>query len=255
MEKIIFLGAGNVATQLSIALKTIGFEIIQIFSRTLESAQTLANKLNTSYTTNLSEISQDADIYFYTVNDDAIAELFQQFYLKNKISVHCAGSVDASVFRDEAENYGVFYPLQTFKIHKTADFKNIPICIEANNSATENRLLTIANLLSTKVFIVNSEQRRNLHLAGVFACNFVNYMYCISDDILKANHLSFDILKPLILQTAMNVEVNPPKAYQTGPAIRNDKKTMEMHLELLNDYPNYKKIYSFVSNCITTGEW
>jgi predicted short-subunit dehydrogenase-like oxidoreductase (DUF2520 family) len=97
---------------------------------------------------------------------------------------------------------------------------------------------------------INSLQRKHIHLAAVFACNFSNYMYSIANDILKADGISFDILNPLILECASKaLDLNPREA-QTGPAKRNDQNIIQHHLELLNNLPDYREIYEILSRQI-----
>jgi predicted short-subunit dehydrogenase-like oxidoreductase (DUF2520 family) len=147
-------------------------------------------------------------------------------------------------------NYGVFYPLQTFSKSREISFSDIPICIEANQSSTLLKLQQLAGTLSSSVHPINSEERKTLHLAAVFANNFVNHLYSIGSEILQENNLSFDLLKPLIRETAAKIETLHPLEAQTGPARRNDQGVINAQLKLLQDQPEFQKIYSFVTESI-----
>ncbi|MBE9469090.1 MAG: DUF2520 domain-containing protein [Bacteroidetes bacterium] len=245
---IVFIGAGNLATNLSIAFKKAGYSILQVYSRTEKSARELSKKINCDYTIDINKLKK-ADIYFFAVGDKVIKKLLESNNFENKFIVHTAGSVSIDVFKDKSNNYGVFYPIQTFSKERIVDFKNIPICIEANNRDSQKLLENIVNSISDDLRIINSEQRKLIHLTAVFACNFVNHLYSISSDILKKGNISFDILKPLIIETANKIIDNDPKCAQTGPAVRNDNQTIEKHLKMLND-DNLKNIYKLFSDDI-----
>ena len=247
---IVILGAGNVATHLSIALKKANFSIKCVYSKTIQAAKTLALKVDSHYTNEINQIPVEADLYIIAVKDEIIEEIIKHIKLKYGIIVHTAGSISMNVFENRFENYGVFYPLQTFSTNKDVDFKSIPICIEANTKENENALNDLAKSISDNVYIVSSEERKILHVCAVFVSNFPNFMYSIADDILEKHNLSFDILKPLILETANKVMSNKPKEVQTGPAFRKDHNTIEKHIDFLSDFEDYKKIYKLLSDKI-----
>ncbi len=248
--KIVLIGAGNVATQLGHALKNSKCTIVQVFSKHINSASRLAKLLKCDYTNSTEYLNLTADIYIIAVNDDAISTVVNQLQLKNKIVVHTSGSVEMALLKSASKNYGVFYPLQTFSIGAEVNFKTIPICIEASNSGTLIILLSLASSISNNVQKINSEQRKVIHLAAVFACNFSNHLYSIAETILASNHLSLDILKPLIEVTAKKIQHHSPAEMQTGPAIRNDKKTMNNHLTMLSEQKKYQQLYKLISKSI-----
>jgi predicted short-subunit dehydrogenase-like oxidoreductase (DUF2520 family) len=248
--KIVMIGAGNLANNLSLSLLNSGYTILQIFSRTENSAKTLASKLNTDFTNLYSKIRNNADIYFFCVKDDVIEEISKNACFKDKFLVHTSGSTDISVFSDSTSNAGVFYPLQTFSAGKLTSFENIPLCIEATNDESRTILLSIANKISKNVHLIDSEQRKYLHLAAVFACNFSNYMYFSAETLLIQKNIPLEILYPLIIETANKILYQDPKLAQTGPAIRKDIKVLTAHLDLLSSNPELKKLYSFVSDLI-----
>lgn len=250
MKKISLLGAGNVATHLGQALKVAGYEIIQVWSRSKSSAEVLANTLGSEPITDLSSLSNAADIYILSVVDDAMPELICHFPYQDKVLCHTAGSVSMEVLEGSSLSCGVFYPLQTFSKSKQVDFKSIPLFIEANNDKTQKILLELAQAISDKVSVASSEQRKYLHIAAVFACNFSNYMYSIAEKMLIENNLSFDAIRPLIMETAEKAQSFSPKNVQTGPAVRNDQQTMHAHLDLLADSPQLAQLYQQISKHI-----
>ena len=248
--KIVILGAGNLAFHLAKALTEADHEIIQVLSRTINSGHNLAKWFDAEAITSFNKIRDDADLYIIAVSDKAISQIIEGFDFTNKNVVHTAGSVPLSIFNEEHQNYGVFYPLQTFTKIRKINFKEVPVCIEASNPNFELFLTQLAEQIAGSVWKINSLQRLQLHLAAVFANNFVNHLYSISNDIISKVNIDFKILQPLILETAKKVlELNPEKA-QTGPAIRNDKESLEKHLELLSSTPEYQNIYKLITKDI-----
>lgn len=250
-ERIVMIGAGNLATQLAKALLEKGIQIQQVYSRKSESAKVLAEKIGTQFTTNLNAIVPDADLYIIAVKDSAIPEVLENLNLKNNpLIVHTAGSVSMSVLEDFSSNYGVFYPLQTFSKTRDINFETIPICIEASHPSVLMKLEQLAQKISRSVNQINSEERKTLHLAAVFVNNFVNHLYAIGAEILHDKKLDFDLLRPLIRETAEKIEQLTPFEAQTGPAKRNDQSIISAQLKMLNDQAEFQKIYSFATESI-----
>lgn len=243
MSNIVFIGSGNVATHLGKAFYNVGNNIVQVYSRNIENAKELSNVVKAIPITSLNEILLDADLYVICVTDDAIINILP--YLKNVkgLVVHTSGSVDIEIFNTNIESYGVIYPLQTFSKQSKPVFNNIPFCIEANS---DNNLLKIRKIVSSiaeNISEINSEQRMYLHLAAVFVNNFTNSIYTLASEMLGNKAISFELLKPLILETAFKVQhINPIDA-QTGPAKRNDFKIIEKHLHLLKNNEMYENLY------------
>jgi len=245
-----FIGAGNLATHLSKAFKNRGFEISQVYSRTELSAKELAATLSVNYVTSADEIDSNADIFFVALKDSAVDEVLSQINFGNKLVVHCSGSLPLSKLEKYSENIGVFYPLQTFSKSRDVNFKEIPVFIESNSAKNVEVLLQIAHEISDSVSIIDSDRRKTLHISAVFACNFVNYFYSVAADILKSKDIPFDVLKPLIRETAEKVQEMHPEKAQTGPAVRFDESIISAHLNELNEFPDYLKLYNSISKSI-----
>jgi predicted short-subunit dehydrogenase-like oxidoreductase (DUF2520 family) len=250
MLKVIIIGSGNVAQHLIVAFQksqTAGSEIelIQVFSRRKNPLMHLLgpDKIVTDFSAIVA-----ADVYIIAVSDDAIASVSDQLDFKNSLVVHTSGSVALDTLNN-SNRRGVFYPLQTFTKNKEVDFKNIPICLESENSTDFRLLEKVAKSISDKVFDINSEQRKALHVAAVFVNNFTNHLYQIGNEICEEHQVPFDILKPLILETAKKTMTLSPKDAQTGPAMRNDKKTIEAHQLFLTN-TNQSDIYKTLTQSI-----
>lgn len=250
--KIICIGAGNLASQLAQACQANGHEIYQIYSRTEKSANDLATICKTDFTTKIQEIKKDADIYFYALKDSILSEIIQQIDTKKGIHLHTAGSLTMSVFEGYQENYGVFYPFQTFSKTRAVDFEKIPILIEANNEINTCFLEEFAKNMSHHIIRCSAEQRKAVHLSGVFACNFTNHMYNIAANILAEVNMPFEVLLPLIDETSAKVHELSPTEAQTGPAVRYDNNIIERHLDALKELPAKKEIYELISKNIYT---
>jgi predicted short-subunit dehydrogenase-like oxidoreductase (DUF2520 family) len=246
----VLIGAGNLATHLGEELKSKGFQIVQVYSRTEESVKTLANKLETAYTTFTNEVTGKADIYFIVLKDSVIEEVLPLINFQNKLVVHCSGTLHLSVLKSYSENYGVLYPLQTFSKKRNVIFSEIPVFIEANSEKNLSIINSIATKLSSEVKVTNSEERRILHVAAVLACNFVNHCYALSEILLEKKGFTFDILQPLIKETADKIRSMSPKKAQTGPAIRFDETIINKHIELLSDNTELANLYKTISKSI-----
>ena len=247
--KIVFIGAGNVATHLSLALQQSGCSILQVYSKTDASASVLGEKLQVPYSTSLSDINLNADVYIFSVKDSVLADCIKEMPAAKGIFVHTAGSVPLSVFDGFNNRSGVLYPLQTFSKNRKISFAEIPIFVEASNEKDENLLCELANLISNNVNVLSSEKRKYLHLSAVFACNFVNHIYDLASQILEEQNLPFDILLPIIKETACKVYDMTPQEAQTGPAVRHDQSIIQKHIDLLTD-DKKKKIYEMISQSI-----
>lgn len=233
---IVLLGSGNVATHFGKALSKAGHRIVQVYSRTKSHAIAVAEALNAPAIDDLAAVNPTADIYLIAVKDDAVIQIVAQLPSALKgVVVHTAGSVDMEIFASHVQKYGVLYPVQTFSIAKPVDFSMMPVALEASDEAAYSRVAQLAGSLSTRIFRCNSRQRLALHVAAVFACNFTNHLYAIGADILREQGLDFDLIRPLILETAQKVMSHLPSEVQTGPAVRNDIGTMQKHLKLLGE--------------------
>lgn len=251
IQRVTLIGAGNLATQLGKALCKAGIEIVQVYSRTMESARTLATVLdNTAFTNKTDEIDLSAGLILVAVADDAIGQVLDQLDLRYNLVAHTAGSIPLNFLAKYSEKCGVFYPLQTFSRFRDVDFTEIPVCLEGSSPEILAGLKELAGKVSGSVYEINSEERRILHLAAVFACNFVNHLYDLGSRLLGQQGLPFDLLKPLIRETALKVMEMDPYDAQTGPAKRNDEVIIGNHLNLLNDQPELREIYRVLTKSI-----
>ncbi len=250
INKIVLIGSGNVATHLALALTKKGKSIIHIYGRSIHRAKKLADRINSTYSDKVEDIPAEADLYIISISDAALNEVVKKIRCSNQLVVHTSGTSHIETLKNSSDNFGIFYPLQTLSANKEIDFKSIPICIEANTKENETALCNLAKSISDHVYNLSSEERKILHVCAVFVSNFSNLMYSIADDILEKNNLSFDILKPLILETAKKVISNKPKEMQTGPAFRQDLNTIEDHIDFLSDFDDYKIIYKLLSDQI-----
>ena len=254
---IVFVGAGNVATHLASACARKGCRIVQVYSRTEASAQTLAHGLGCPYTTDLSEVSPEADLYVVSVKDSALEEVVEalsRYGNPDALYVHTAGSMPMEVWRGKVSRCGVFYPMQSFSKQRAVDFSEVPFFVEADSQDGVSRLKKLAGLLGSKVYEASSEQRKYLHIAAVFASNFTNHMYAVCEHLLAAQGLPFDSMLPLIDETARKVHELSPVEAQTGPARRNDRNVIDRHLDMLKGEPELALIYDLLSQDIHAYE-
>lgn len=247
-ERIVIIGAGNMATQLAIALAHARCEIVQIYNRSLAAAIALQQRLHQdiAVTDKISEIRNDATLYLFSVSDNALPSIIADMPCNDALWVHTAGSMEAGIFRDKTPHYGVLYPMQTVHKERETDWCGVPIFIEASDEPDCTRIEALATRISGHVIRCDSAQRKAVHLAAVFACNFSNHMYAIAAHLLEAQGLSFDVMKLLIRETERKAEQMAPIEAQTGPAIRHDKNVMSKHLALLEGTPE-AELYKLIS--------
>jgi predicted short-subunit dehydrogenase-like oxidoreductase (DUF2520 family) len=248
--RITIIGSGNVATHLAAAFKNAGHSMVQVYSRDLKNASLLAYHVKAEAIDSMDQISPETDLFVIAVKDDAIEGIASVLAKFQKLTVHTSGATDLKVLSIRSSMAGVFYPLQTFSKTKEVNFTTVPLCIEGADEQITSQLNELAYTISQNVYRINSTERRTLHLAAVFACNFPNYLYYLSEQLLAAQSLPFDLLRPLILETAEKVQEHLPAKAQTGPAVRNDEKTMDAHLELLQENPELQLLYKLLSQGI-----
>ena len=252
MMKVTLIGAGNLATQLGKSLKKAGVIISQVYSRTEDSARTLGELLDAEWLTDIKALRDEADIYIFSVKDSVLNELISEVCKSRgeKLFLHTAGSMPMSCFEGKALHYGVFYPMQTFSKAKDVDFERIPVFIEGNSIETEDVIKSLANKLSQRVIRLSSADRKYLHLAAVWACNFTNYCYTVASDILSEHGIPFDVMLPLINETTEKIQKISPKEAQTGPAVREDRNVISKQLELMNGKEDLQELYQMLSKGI-----
>jgi len=248
--EIVLLGSGNVATHLAKALKAKGEDVLQVYSPNLINAKLLADSIAAEAVNDLKAVKSDADLYIISVKDDAIEGIAASLNKVSGLVVHTSGTTDLKVLSAKVKHAGVFYPLQTFSKTKEIAFDHIPLCIEADDAVQLDILHKLASKLSQQVYEINGDKRKILHLAAVFACNFPNHLYALANRILQQNALDFEIIRPLIAETADKVMINLPENVQTGPAVRADETTINKHLSMLNDMPGLQEIYHTLSDSI-----
>ena len=270
--KIVLIGAGNLATHLGKALHAAGHDMVQVFSRTMQSAETLASLLDAEPLTDIAQVRDDADVYIFSVKDSALVQLVAQLCRHEadglgedgavnalrkakkgeheRVFLHTAGSMPMSVFKGMAQHYGVLYPMQTFSKQREVDFSIIPCFVEANDGFAQKQIEGLAREISGRVYQLSSEDRKYLHLSAVFACNFANHCYAISQELLEEHGIPFDVMLPLINETAAKVHEMKPKDAQTGPAVRYDENVIGKQSKLLENHPHFKKVYDSMSKSI-----
>ena len=250
-ERIVLVGAGNMATQLALALSNKGCRVLQVYSRTIDSARQLAGRIgnNTLYTNCIADIVTDADLYIFSLSDNALPNVIEQMQPNDALWVHTAGSMPMDVFAAKCARYGVLYPMQTVNKDRVIDWSDVQVFVEASNENDTQYLVQLSQRLSKNVSRSNSQQRQSLHLAAVFACNFTNHMYAIAEKLLQEQGLEFDVMKYLIRETEHKAESISPIDGQTGPAVRNDVNVMNKHLALLGNTPE-GELYRLISKNI-----
>ena len=246
--QLVMVGTGKVARVLGIAMHSARLNFSGVYGRNSSRSEALARVLGTKSFDCLKELPRNAGLYILAVSDDSVASVAEELGQVEGLVVHVSGSLPSGILSSVHQRFGVFYPLQTFSEERHIDLDEVPIFIQANQPSDVELLRTLAGLLSRSVMDASDEMRAHLHLSAVFACNFVNALYNISADMMVSKGLQFDLLHPLIRETALKAIALAPSLAQTGPARRNDRITIEKHLKLLDNYPREKAVYHQLTN-------
>lgn len=252
-SKISFVGSGNVAFQLARAFDLAGYRIHQVVSRNRNTGKELASKFAAFFHEDLQQLMPDADFVFLCLPDKEIEPAAKSNLIKGPVVVHCAGSCSLRAISDHITPAAVFYPLQTFTRNRNLDFFKVPVLIEASDAKTLAKIKGIAMDVSNTVLELGSENRAYLHLAAVMANNFTNHLLAESENLMKQHSLPFGLLKPLVEETVKKAFDASPAENQTGPAIRNDRTTIQRHLEMLKGDPSLSELYRMISEHIQPG--
>lgn len=242
--QVVFVGAGNVASHLSEEFTAAGASIAQVYRKSKT-----AKKFTRTTSDDFSKMNRDADLYVIAVPDDQIAAVAKVMPPVNGIVVHTSGSMHMVALK-KFKLHGVFYPLQTFTKGKKLTVNAYPVCIEGSSKQVTEDLMECAGGISKNAYLLNSKQREHAHLAAVFANNFSNHLYTLSAELLAESKLPFDLVRPLILETAFKAMDISPEDAQTGPAKRGDAKTMKRHMAMLKTHPAFARLYKKLSKSI-----
>ena len=247
--KIVLIGSGNVATVLGRLFKKSGHVIQAVVSKNLDHAKTLADELQSEYADLTKPVNMNCDLVVISISDYGIEDILSGIMDNRKPIVHTAGSVSKDILKKYSENYGVLYPLQTIR-KEIETIPTIPFLVDGSSEEMTLFIEKFALTLSSQVQRANDEERCKMHLAAVIASNVSNFMYCLAEEYCKNEKMDFELLKPLILETANKVMHHPPSAMQTGPAVRKDIQTMDKHLRLLTPYPKLRTTYLRLTDSI-----
>tara|TARA_B110000116_G_scaffold200343_1_gene175260 strand:+ start:9415 stop:10179 length:765 start_codon:yes stop_codon:yes gene_type:complete len=246
MKKILLIGSGNLATHLALKIDKKKYLITQVFSRNIDNAKNLANKIQSDWTIDPKKIKK-ADITLVAISDDSIKNIIN--ILPKNPTIHTSGSTSIDIFKEHFLDYGVLYPLQTFNKDLEIEMKDIPFFIESNNKKFEKEIYELALSFSNNITQLNSFKRQQLHIAAVFACNFSNHMLVIAKELMEKENISYSLLLPLIKQSLSKIESGDPNKFQTGPAARNDNEIIEQHIKSINQ-DHIKELYKLISKNI-----
>jgi predicted short-subunit dehydrogenase-like oxidoreductase (DUF2520 family) len=250
INHIVIIGSGNVAYHLASAFRNKDVEIRQILGRNEQTTRKLADTFSVPYIINSSLLDKSADLYILAVQDDLIAETAHSLGLTDQLLVHSSGFGPMDLLKNASANMGVLWFLQTVTSGKEIDYQTIPVFVEGSDREVTERLMRFAHLISDRVIEADSAKRRQVHLAAVIASNLTNHLYTIAGSILEKAGVPFDVLAPLILETAVKAGQQHPSLGQTGPAARNDLKVIRKHLEMLENEPAAREIYRLITENI-----
>jgi len=246
---VVLIGSGNVATIMGRLIQKNNHKVIQVTSRNINHAKILGDELDAAYTDYEGALDKTADLYIFAVSDMALAECVNHYNIPDKLIMHTAGSITKDVLKNVAYNYGVLYPLQSLRKEMT-EIPEIPFLVDGNNEQVVKSISEFAQTLSPDVQVINDEGRLKLHVAAVIVSNFTNHLYAVAEDFCGKENVDFNLLKPLILETAARIKNQSPGDVQTGPAVRKDIQTLDKHLRILSNYPKLRTTYMRLTDSI-----
>ena len=252
IRNIVVIGSGNVAFHMVRACSMKGIPVVQVLARNLNTARKISEQYNIPYTIKASELVKNADLYILAVQDDLIRETALSLKLGPHILVHTSGFYALDILEGTAEKTGVIWPLQTMTSGKAIDYRKVPFFIEGDCIDAEQLLQDFVSQISKKITVAESPARQQIHLAAVIASNLTNHLYSLAEKLLEKQGVPFNVLAPLILETARKAGRQSPSLSQTGPAVRNDLDVIEKHLHLLGNDPETREIYRMISENILT---
>ncbi len=248
--RIVLVGAGNVAWHLGHACLKAGIQVVRVINRTQASGQELAGELQTTSSTDFGAIAPECDFIIVAVKDSILKNVLHQIHPAGAVLLHTSGSHGLDVFPKKVTDFGVLYPFQTLTRGLHTDFEQLPLCIEASDDITLSAIKNFAGKLSSSIWSLSSQQRRNLHLSGIIINNFTNHLVARTFDYMDKYRLDKELIKPLLRETFRKLEQIPPCEAQTGPARRNDTEIIQKHLELLALEPELQKLYKLLTDSI-----
>lgn len=250
IKMVAIVGTGNIAWHLARALSRSGIDITCIISRSMERAGDLARDVSSIPLDNPAMVEEQPDMYLLCVSDDVLPEVQTAYTGKGPLVVHTSGSTGMDVLATDGNETGVLYPLQTFSKGVEMSYNHIPFLVEGSTEKAAAQLNQLAGKISSEVHLINSQQRKKIHVAAVFACNFSNHLFAIADRLMQESGIAFDLLRPLVEETTRKLREMPPLSAQTGPAVRSDMTTIEKHMEALGNKPEEQELYRLLSENI-----
>jgi predicted short-subunit dehydrogenase-like oxidoreductase (DUF2520 family) len=247
--KVVIIGTGNVAYALAEKISNSEHDLLQVAGRNALAGEKIAKHHDVAFAGSLVQLEMKADLYIVAVNDASLVTIGDWLKLDRKLVVHTAGSVSIDVLKKVSTNYGVLYPLQSLRSGRTVP-KEIPLLVDGNTADDLALIKDFAHSISSKVEVADDAKRMHLHLAAVFVNNFTNHLYALAEKYCEVEQLPFNLLHPLIIETAERLRNHTAIDSQTGPALRNDQSTISEHKQMLEKYPEMKKIYEMMTNSI-----
>ncbi|HTB25402.1 MAG TPA: Rossmann-like and DUF2520 domain-containing protein [Puia sp.] len=240
---IVLIGSGNTATVLGRKSLAAGHRIVQVYSRNANNANQLSIKLGTSSTSYISSIEKRTDLIIIAIKDEAVSGFLKNLGEVKCLIAHTAGAIPMSVAKGSNNKlYGVLYPLQSLR-KEMETIPPITMLVDGNSHESKKLIKEFAGSIAEKVLEADDETRLKYHLTATIVNNFTNYLFILAESFCKKENISFEVLQPLMEETVLRMRNNSPGSFQTGPAIRGDKITLEKHRQLLVTYPALSEFY------------
>lgn len=244
------IGSGNMAWFLVKRLTSAGHICLGIYSRNKEAVKTLSEACHIRIIDEPEQIKDDADCCIMAISDNAIEEVVQKLCFTNTVLIHTAGAASINILSPVTQHYGVIWLIYSIVKTDLPEHREIPCAYEYSDAKARDIIQILAGSITDITYEADGASRKWLHLCAVLSNNFTNHLMAVADDICRKENIPFDLLLPIVKQTFERVTHTPPRSLQTGPAKRNDEKTMNSHAALLNEHPEWQRMYQAINESI-----
>ncbi|MBM4272527.1 MAG: DUF2520 domain-containing protein [Deltaproteobacteria bacterium] len=243
-DTIAILGLGKVGTAMGFLLKSAGYRIIAVASRSESSLKEGAAYTGGTPCPDFAEAAAQAEYIMITTSDDAIAPVCESIAKGGAIHpgdrvIHMSGAGGLDLLnaaRNAGAHVASIHPLQSFPDMEGA-IRNIPgstFGITAEDEVKDWAVRMVRSI-SGVPFFVPEKDKPLYHAAACIASNYLTTLIRAVEDIYETLGMSRDeavrSFWPLVMGTLKNIETKGTAQALTGPIARGDIGTLRKHLE------------------------
>lgn len=252
-QSFTLIGTGALGGALSDLLKKNSFSVHSVYNSRGGVLYNREGFSKTTVQTNPFYEAETGDVIFICVPDDDIPNVAARLSnsnidWSNKSVVHCSGNLfsdELNAVSEKGAQIASMHPLQTFHRGDRANrFDGIFVSLEGSNPLCD-KLKNLLTTVGAKPLKVRKEQKQILHIAAVFASNYVVAVLHEAEKLISENGIenSLKPLEPLIHQTIDNALNSGPAKALSGPVARGDEDSVCKHLDALEQESKSQSLY------------